>query len=176
VVATSALCALVVGCVVQEKEFSYPHANVEGVVTLAGAPIDSGVISFLSLDPANGQSVKTPIVRGRYIAEKVPLGKVLVVISAFKKTGRMSTEGGQAFPETIDLIPPKYRNGFELDVKWDMPKVDFKLTPQGAEPGPASAERAVSDAGPRVPEKEPPAGPPEDAGPDAERRNPEPAP
>jgi hypothetical protein len=107
------------------------------------------------------------------VAEKVPLGKVLVVISAFQETGRMTGDRGQEFAETISLIPPKYQKGFELDVKWNMSAVDFKLTPQGDEP---VTEPAGSDAERRVPESEPPAVPSEVAGSGAERRAPESAP
>jgi len=133
------LATLLDGCG-RKAEFTYPHTNLGGEVTIDGSPIDVGMISFLSLNRANGQEVTTRVVRGRYIVEKVPLGKVLVVISAFEETGRMSDQDGRSSPELTDIIPPKYQSGFELDVLPSTNRVDFRMKRERTDPGPSVDE------------------------------------
>jgi len=113
------------GCQAKEKEREYPNTNLGGFVTVDGAPIDDAMISFTSKDIRLGKVVVTRVTRGRYIAEKVPLGPVVVVISGMKPTGRRTRPGGPE--EVVDMIPPRYRAGFELDVKEVMPQQDFKM-------------------------------------------------
>src|SRR5438132_474601 len=78
VLATLTLAALLGGgC--GGDDCPYPNTNVGGDVTINRIPVKEGFISFQSLDPNNGHFADARIVRGRYIAENVPLGKVLVV-------------------------------------------------------------------------------------------------
>jgi len=118
------------GCGI-DGEVTYPITSLGGEVTIDGNTVEEGIVSFQSLDPKNGHFADTRIVRGRYIAEKVPLGKNLVVISAFKVAGLKIAGAGQPLPETGNLTPPQY-----LDVSSKTSRVDFKLTQVKAEPRP----------------------------------------
>jgi len=133
------LATLLDGCG-GKAEFTYPHTSLGGDVTIDGSPVEAGMISFLSLDRANGQEVTTRVVRGRYIAEKVPLGKVLVVISAFKETGRILDQDGRSSPELTTIIPPKYQPGFELNILPGASRVDFRMSQEQTSPGPSVGE------------------------------------
>src|SRR4051794_23755912 len=130
--AVALLMATLGGCQTKEKEREYPNTNLGGFVTVDDAPIDDAMISFTSKDIRLGQVIVTRVTRGRYIAEKVPLGPVVVVISGMKPTGRRTRPGGPE--EVVDMIPPRYRAGFELDVKEDTSQVDFKMTPETEPP------------------------------------------
>jgi hypothetical protein len=125
---TAVLAALLGGCVAKEKPIEYPHTNLGGFVTVDDNAIDDAMISFCSKDPQLGQVIVTNVVRGRYIAEKVPLGPVVVVVSGVKDTGRKVRPGGPE--EIVGIIPDKYRAGFELDVKENSSRVDFRMTTQ----------------------------------------------
>jgi hypothetical protein len=117
------------GCIVKEEDpHQYPYTNLGGFVTLDNAPINGAMISFCSKDIGNGQVVVTNVIRGRYIAEKVPLGRVLAVISGTMVTGRKTRPGGPE--ESVALVPEKYRAGFELEVKEDSAQVDFRMSSQ----------------------------------------------
>jgi hypothetical protein len=125
------LLAACVGCG-WPSEPGYPNTNLGGTITIDGAPVTEGMVSFVSLDPHNGRTIVTPIVRGRYIAEKVPLGKVLATVVAIKMsasaTARPPRAGDPPTPEDGNLVPSKYRGGFELDVTPDSSEVNFTMT------------------------------------------------
>jgi hypothetical protein len=119
------LAAGLVGCSKREEPV-YPNTNLGGYVTVDKAPLDGAMISFCSQDITNGQIVVTKVVRGRYIAEKVPLGKVLAVVSGLKDTGEKTRPGG---PDVVvNLVPERYRAGFELNVTERSSRVDFPMT------------------------------------------------
>jgi hypothetical protein len=123
--AMAVLAASLAGCAKEEGPV-YPHTNLGGWVTVDQEPINDAMISFCSQDIRNGQVVVTPVIRGRYIAEKVPLGRVLAVISGSKDTGRKTRPGG---PEMIvNIIPERYRVGFDLDVKENSAQVNFPMS------------------------------------------------
>jgi hypothetical protein len=123
--ASAVLAAGIVGCA-KTQEPEYPNTNLGGWVTVDKAPIDGAMISFCSQDVTNGQVIVTNIVRGRYIAEKVPLGRVLTVISGLKDTGEQTRPGGPQ--KIVNLVPEKYRAGFELFVNENSSRVDFPMT------------------------------------------------
>src|SRR4051794_23197678 len=130
--AVALLMATLGGCQTKEKEREYPNTNLGGFVTVDDAPIDDAMISFTSKDIRLGQVIVTRVTRGRYIAEKVPLGPVVVVISGMKPTGRRTRPGGPE--EVVDMIPARYRAGFELEVKEKTSEVNFRMTAEEAPP------------------------------------------
>jgi len=135
--------ALLVGCFPSSNP-EFPCTNLGGTVTLDGAPIAEGSITFLG---PHGPGITTPIVRGRYIVDKVPLGRVLAVLSAFKVTGRRTlTQDGASVPEMINLIPSRYQDGFILEVTPRTSRVDFPLSHEEAQPVPAPAEERAPPA------------------------------
>jgi len=104
-------------------------ATLEGVVSIDGAPVEQGMISFTPMQV--GVAVTADIREGRYKASGVPLGRVLVQLHARTETGRMLTDeadGGRPYPETIDLVPEKHRTGLEIMVAESTGAQDFELT------------------------------------------------
>ena len=104
----------------------YPNTNLGGIVTIDGTPVADGMITFTSPD---GRVIASSIRQGYYKSEQVPLGKVRVVVTASRETGRTLVVDGQPSPEILNLVPPKYHGGFALDVtRGRMSRVDLKLT------------------------------------------------
>ncbi len=105
----------------------YPSAALEGSVTVDGTAIDQGTISFTPLDSGAGTSVIAEIRGGRYRAEQVPLGNVLVGFQAMRETGETFMEFGVEVPQTESLIPDKYATGIEIRVESEGGEQDFEL-------------------------------------------------
>jgi hypothetical protein len=104
----------------------HPTARLEGQVTVDGQPIHNGRIQFFPIR-GGGQPCDSEINDGHYLAELVPNGKVRVVFTSVKETGKMIHEPGHTFPELVSIIPEQYQSGIEIDVDGDNPKQDFKL-------------------------------------------------
>jgi hypothetical protein len=119
------LMALLSGC--GPGKPTYPSARLEGSVTLDGKPITQGSLQFMPQDISQVPVTAASIVDGRYVAEAVPRGKLRVLPSATKETGKMIKEYSSSRPEVINLIPEKYRAGIPIEVTGDNPNQDFPL-------------------------------------------------
>jgi hypothetical protein len=118
------------GC--RPSEPVYPSAKLEGDVRIGAEPIKSGRVHFTPSSGAAGVPVTADIVDGRYVAEKVPLGNVVVTFTAVKDTGKLIREGDrQPYPELVNIIPGKYLQGIPLDVTADNSAQNFELVPDG---------------------------------------------
>ena len=107
----------------------YQGTSLSGSVTVGGQPIEKGTISFVPT--GDGPVVSAPITNGSYTTEeRVPVGKVRVTFIAIKETGATKTEGGRTLPETVSLIPDKYKDGIEKDITASDTKLDFALDAQ----------------------------------------------
>ena len=104
-----------------------PLGTVSGRITLDGQPIAQGNLQFVPQDASQGPTTGTPIVDGRYVAEAVPRGKLRVLPTAIKETGKMIKEYSSSRPEVVNLIPEKYRAGISIEVTGDNPSQDFAL-------------------------------------------------
>ncbi|HKD37487.1 MAG TPA: hypothetical protein VKB78_11825 [Pirellulales bacterium] len=113
---------------------SHQTARLEGKVNIDNQPIARGRIQFFPIGP--GQPDDAEISSGHYVAEHVPSGKVRVNFTATKETGKMIDLHGQKTPETVTIIPEKYRSGTEIEVNGDNPNQDFNLLSK-----PSSSER-----------------------------------
>lgn len=97
-------------------------------MTLDGQPLAEGTIAFVSQARSGGPSATAQIVAGRYRAQAVPRGKVLVYLHATKDTGRtVEVTRGLPEPEVVNVIPEQYRNGVAIDVASESVKRDFEL-------------------------------------------------
>lgn len=113
----------------------YPHAKLEGAVTLDGTPVDTGRVNFMPAPGVQGQPVSADIAAGRYSAPDVPLGSVTVTFSMTKETGQMITEGDrEPYPEIVSIVPPHYAQGISVNVTGDNAAQDFALTTSEASP------------------------------------------
>jgi|SRR5438105_6710784 len=106
---------------------NYPAARLEGNVTLDGKPIAQGTLQFVPQDTTQAPVTSAAIVDGRYVAEAVPRGKLRVLLSATKETGKMIKEYSSPRPEVVNLIPEKYRAGIPIEVTGDNPNQDFPM-------------------------------------------------
>lgn len=102
-------------------------AQLKGRVTVDNQPVEQGSLQFLPI--ADGQPTGAEIKAGGYEAE-VPLGKVRVVFTANRPTGRMVEEYSSSYPEVVNLIPARYAQGLEVEVVGDNAARHFALTTQ----------------------------------------------
>ncbi len=103
-----------------------PTAKLAGQVTIDGQPIAEGRIDFFPTAQA-GQPDGGPIVAGAYEVQRAPLGKVHVSFSAIRESGKILHERDHDFPERVNLIPPKFQTGIEVEVNGDNSALNFEL-------------------------------------------------
>lgn len=117
-------CVLALGC----GQSAAPTATVQGSVSVDGEAIQEGMISFSPLEADVGTGASAEIRNGQYQAQGVPLGSLLVRFQAIKETGKtIKDEVEGDVRETVDLIPPKYREGIPLTVSESTESHDFEL-------------------------------------------------
>lgn len=119
------LLLLLSGC--GEKGPDYPAVNLEGMVTIRGEPVKKGRITFTPQEAGRGAGTGGDIVDGKYKAEHVPVGKVLVQFQATKETGKTVKAAGVDMPESLNIVPPENRGGVHADVAAGDTKKDFAL-------------------------------------------------
>jgi len=126
---SSALLLLLAGCSDNRM------AEVTGIVTVDGQPVEKGDISFFPVD-GNGPTAGDRIVNGKYLATKVPVGTMKVQIRVPKASGQKkqlyeSKDGKESPVRDIiaETLPKKFNDDTELrfDVKpgkneknWDL--------------------------------------------------------
>jgi hypothetical protein len=116
------------GCSRPASQTAYPSTQLQGAVTVDGHPIKSGSMQFLPPSGSKAPAVQAEIKDGRYVAAGVPLGKVRVIFTAVKETGRVDTKSTSTpIPEVVNIIPDRYRDGWEIDVTADKTQQDFDL-------------------------------------------------
>jgi hypothetical protein len=103
-------------------------STVEGAITVDGAPVPTGTISFSPLESGGAPAVSADIHEGKYRSEEVPRGKLLVHINAFVDTGEKFYEFGIAYPKMKNLVPDTYQGGIEFVADAPEMKHDFELT------------------------------------------------
>jgi hypothetical protein len=113
------------------------RAEVEGQVTLDGAPIEKGSIAFYPVEGTTGPSAGGTVENGRYgipAGEGPVVGTNRVQINAPRKTGRQVADAmgdpGAMTDEIVEAVPPRYNTQSELkrEVKPDKNVFDFELT------------------------------------------------
>jgi hypothetical protein len=128
VLATILLSVLAAGCGGGPAKPSYPSARLEGTVKVEGELLRTGTVQFVPPQGSTASVIEAPIKDGRYIAEKVPVGKVRVLFTAVRETGRADTKStSQPVPEVVNIIPDRYRDGLEIEVKADSSSQNFDL-------------------------------------------------
>lgn len=105
-------------------------AALAGTVLIDGTPVRRGGIQFMPID--RGRPAFSPIVDGTYAA-RVPKGRVRVIVSSAKETGRTIEVYSTTVPEVVDALPPSLREGIEITVEQDDPRRNFDLSSDEAE-------------------------------------------
>ena len=125
------LVATLLGC--GGDGLSYKAAKVAGTVTLDDAPIEKGVINFISEEKTGGAAGEdsAEIVGGKFSASKVPVGKVRMFVIASKETGKMIPGSSTDIPETVSIIPAHYSQGIEVTISGDETdrKIELRSSP-----------------------------------------------
>lgn len=121
------------GCGEAESS-NYKSARLEGEVTVDGQPIDEGTIQFIPANTEDGPITQAAILKGRYVANKVPLGRVTAVLRATPPPPPAQVTSDYYPPETAVGIPERYSSGFPIDVKEDKADQDFPMTSKGSAP------------------------------------------
>ena len=116
------------GCVGASGDGSakYESARLEGEVTLDGKPLEEGSVEFVPQDQ-KAPPVTVPILKGRYVAPKVGLGKVIAIISGAKQERPAVIDSSYSPPPTI-AIPERYQKGMPIEVKADKSDQDFAMS------------------------------------------------
>jgi len=126
--ATLSFTVLAVGCGGGTAKPSYPSARLEGTVSVDGQAVPTGTLQFMPPQGMNAAIVEAQIKDGRYVAANVPVGKVRVLFTAVRETGRVDNKStSQPVPEVVNMIPERYRDGLDIEVTADLAKKDFDL-------------------------------------------------
>jgi hypothetical protein len=127
-VATSCLAALLLalaGC----GGTRYPSATVSGRVTIDGAAVPEGFITFAPAAGASGPAVGAEIRNGDYRCERVPQGKARATFVAQAAEPMTIFHKADKAPHEVpkDILPPAYRQGVVVEVGPGENRVDFPL-------------------------------------------------
>ena len=109
---------------------NYPTTDLKGTVTVNGIPVAKGGITFTPLTESHGKGVFAFVVEGQYEAKKVAVGGTRVFFTLVKETGRTMEVSKIKMPETVDLVPPKYQHGMDIEVHSGEARRDFELVSQ----------------------------------------------
>ncbi len=117
------------GCGQSSGQAKFPSVRLEGAVTVDGKPIEEGTIQFVPSDKSAGGVTQAVILQGRYVAPRVPLGKVTAMLFAAQPPPPSpETITTDYQPVKVLTIPDRYKNGFPIEVKEDKSDVDFAMT------------------------------------------------
>ena len=104
--------------------------QLSGDVTLDGAPVDQGTISFFPSD-SMGASAEAVIKAGAY-SVSMPKGAKRVVIRGYKKVGERFPWGKDNPPAPIleEIVPKEFNDDSSVtfDANRSQPNADFELT------------------------------------------------
>lgn len=127
------LAAAAVGCGKNPAYEGEPRISLSGRVTLDGAPIDGGTISFVPQLPGK-RVAGGPIVNGSYTIPEnqgVHVGQYRVEIRCQKPTGKKykDPDTGELVDVTKESVPPKFniQSSLSASVKEEQPALDFDL-------------------------------------------------
>jgi hypothetical protein len=112
-------------------------AEVRGKITVDGAPVEKGMVTFLTGDDPM-KAPKVAIYSGRYSARRIPTGTVKVAISVPMVVGSKKDNpddpNSPETPVTREGLPAKYSSPTEttltVDVQSGLTEKDFDLKSQ----------------------------------------------
>jgi len=118
-------------------------ANVSGSVTYDGKAVERGRIRFLPLDEkgeldAKGLIVGADVIKGKYTAVDVPMGKKKVAILALEIAGQTPATNGKAAQTSEPPVALEAMNELQVDINAARQTADFDLK----KPNQAAGERA----------------------------------
>lgn len=111
----------------KSADMNYQSARLEGEVTVDGQPIEDGTVQFVPANLADGPITQASIMKGRYVAAKVPLGKVTAILHANPPAPPAQITSDYHPPKTVG-IPSRYKSGFPIEVKENKADQDFPMS------------------------------------------------
>ena len=105
-----------VGAAIRRRRPIFPRCGSRSSVTLDGKPIEDGTVQFVPANKAAGPVTQAVILKGRYVASKVPLGKATAIIFA-KAPEPPPNITSDYHPGPIAQIPQRYKDGIPIEVK-----------------------------------------------------------
>ena len=112
-----------IGC----KPSGYTTTDLKGQVDVDGVPVSKGAVTFSPLAPKHGRGVFAPIQAGTYEARQVAVGRTRITFMLIKETGRMTDSHGKQVPEIVEIVPPKYMGGIDVDIQAGESMRNFSL-------------------------------------------------
>jgi hypothetical protein len=108
---------------------SIPSTPLAGTIQIDGEPIAEGLLQIIPTKAEQGTGVTAEIKDGKYSVEKAPLGPVIVMLTASRKTDRMTraSYSDELVPEVESLIPGRYASGIPLNITAGIGTQDFNL-------------------------------------------------
>ena len=82
---------------------------------------------FTPLAANRGRGVYAPVADGHYEAKQVAIGPAHVTFRLTKQTGELREVYGKYVPEIVNILPPKYARGLEIDIRSGEATHDFEL-------------------------------------------------
>jgi hypothetical protein len=127
VVGLSLACLTLCGC---GDAVSYKHGTARGSVTIDGAAVPKGIITFSPNGSGQGPVTGAPIVDGRYTCEKIPLGSHTVSFHAEAAEPTQMLDVSTGIMRTVpkDILPDRYRAGVGADIHAGENALDFALS------------------------------------------------
>ena len=110
----------------------YATATVSGRVTIDGAAVPKGAISFAPMPGTAGAVVGAEIKAGQYRCNLVPLGKMNVtfIAQAAELTTMIEKATGATREVPQDILPPAYANGVPVEITGSRSDLNFDLKGQ----------------------------------------------
>lgn len=130
-----AMIAAILACFLGMSGCTSPRrddtALLAGRVVIDGTPVQKGSIQFMPLD--RGRPAFSDVNAGAYSA-RVPKGRLRVIFSSVRETGREIELYSTKVPEVLDALPPSLREGVEIVVEGHDPSRDFVLSSKPVKP------------------------------------------
>ena len=128
------LIAAMIGAAGCSRGPEFPEATVSGEVTVGGAPVDHGAITFSPVDAGQGAVAGAVIESGQFRCDHAPVGKVTVTFNLQAKQPRRFTDATGAVREVpVSLLADKYRDGLKRETQAGDNHLDFSLDPPGTQ-------------------------------------------
>jgi hypothetical protein len=107
----------------------YKHGTARGQVTIDGAPVPKGTITFSPAGPGQGPVTGAPLADGKYVCGKVPLGEHVVTFHAEAAEPTQILDRATGAMRTVpkDILPERYRTGLRATIHEGENPLDFSL-------------------------------------------------
>jgi hypothetical protein len=129
--AVGTMCLLCVGLLLSGgcRRSTYPSSTVKGRITIDGAAVPKGFVTFCPVSGTHGPAVAAPIDNGEYRCENVPQGKVHVTFIAHAGKPRILFDQVNKVNREVpdDILPPSCQQGQDAEITPGENQLNFDL-------------------------------------------------